>query len=72
MTISNELFQKIIELQYKEDGELDCKTYSILRKVYFREQFVYEDFMHMKDMSDDREDKLFEYVKMCNPNNKYF
>jgi hypothetical protein len=43
MTISNELSEKIIELQYKEDGELDCKTYNILRKVYFREQFVYEE-----------------------------
>jgi hypothetical protein len=41
---------------------------SILRKVYYREQFTYEDMMHMKDMNDDRKDKLFEYMELCHPN----
>jgi hypothetical protein len=68
MTISNELAKKITKLSYKEDGKLDCNTYKILRKVYHREQFTYEDMMHMKDMSDDKKHKLFEYMELCHPN----
>ena len=68
MTISNDLSKKITELSYTENGKLDWKTYSILRKVFYREQFTYEDMMHMKDMSDDNKDKLFEYMILCHPN----
>jgi hypothetical protein len=65
MKISNELAKKITELQYKEDGKFDWKTYSILRKLHFREVFKYEDFVHMKSMNDDRKDKFLEYIELC-------
>jgi hypothetical protein len=53
------------QLQYKDDGKLDWKTHSILRKVHFRELFEYDDFVHMKSMNDDRKDKLLEYIELC-------
>jgi hypothetical protein len=67
MTISIELANLITKLQYDENEKFDVKLYRLMKKMYFRESFDFDDFIYIRGLSKERSNDFLNYVYLCNP-----
>jgi hypothetical protein len=68
MPISPEMNEIIKRLQIDDHGTIDWKIYDICRKLYFKEKIEFEDYNHMRDLSEKRKDDLLEYIYVIQKN----
>jgi hypothetical protein len=71
MPISREMDVLIKRLQIGDDGNVDFKIYEICRKLYFKENIEFEDYNHMRYLSENRKNDLFEYIYVIQKNKNF-
>jgi hypothetical protein len=62
MPISREMDVLIKRLQIGDDGNVDFKIYEVCRKLCYKEKIEFEDYNHMRNLSENRKNDLLEYI----------
>jgi hypothetical protein len=68
MPISREMDDIIKRLQIDDHGNIDWKIYEICRKLYYKEKIEFENYNHMRDLSEKRKNDLLEYIYVIQKN----
>jgi hypothetical protein len=68
MPISREMDDIIKRLQIDDNGIIDFKIYEIYRKLYYKEKIEFEDYNHMRNLSENRKNDLLEYIYVIQKN----
>jgi hypothetical protein len=68
MPFSREMNDIITRLQLDDNGIVDWKIYDICRKLYHKEKIEFEDYNHMRNLSEKRKNELLEYIYVIQKN----